>query len=306
MKLQESENRMRGKFQHSPRNSYNSESVPEEAALTPIIPRLCNVRRSSKHFAVWIQVRGESRIETREGSFPMTRGDWIAIEPESGFEVLSGRTGLTIGLLLPEGRMRIGSSPIEVNLLPGSGHMSLADLRLVLRLWRVCEGSSDRGDFGPLMVHLEHAQRELNALLCRCPGRTVVRKRQLLARVQRMKMMLEGNAHRGVSLDELAKSSQFSGWWVSKTFHAIYGETLQQASARLRMQRARDLLRNTSYSISEVGEMCGFSDPCSFARTFRTHNGMTASQWRILRRTSAQDDMTGSFDGNSVTRRTGT
>ena len=110
-----------------------------------------------------------------------------------------------------------------------------------------------------------------------------------MARMQRVRMLMEGNTHRNVRLAELAEVSRFSEWWVSKTYRAIYGETIQESSLRLRMQRARKLLETSSMSIAELGEACGFNDPCSFARLFKRRHGLTASNWRARRQSRSQN-----------------
>ncbi|MGO1893394.1 MAG: helix-turn-helix transcriptional regulator, partial [Luteimonas sp.] len=136
------------------------------------------------------------------------------------------------------------------------------------------------GAMQPLLLHLQSLQASLHERADRCPGRTDVRRRQVLARMQRVHMCMQGNTHRSVRLAELAEMTRFSEWWVSKTYRAIYGETVQEASLRLRLRRACALLEHSGLSISEVGEACGFHDPCSFARLFKRRHGQTASRWR--------------------------
>ena len=111
----------------------------------------------------------------------------------------------------------------------------------------------------------------------RCPGRSFHRKTRIFSRIQKARLYLEGNPQRMLRIEDLMELTRFSSWWLSKTFHAVYQETLQRASMRLRMQRARDLLQNSQLSISELAEACGFHDPCSFARQFKAWHGETAS-----------------------------
>jgi len=44
----------------------------------------------------------------------------------------------------------------------------------------------------------------------------------------------------------------------------------------------------TSLSISELGEACGFHDPCSFARLFKRRHGQTAAKWRARNQSRGQ------------------
>ena len=69
----------------------------------------------------------------------------------------------------------------------------------------------------------------------RCPGRSRSRKRQVFGRLQRARLYLEGNCDRVVRISELAELTSFSSWYFSKTFHSLYEESPQAASARMRL-----------------------------------------------------------------------
>ncbi|WP_407353636.1 helix-turn-helix transcriptional regulator [Luteimonas sp. R10] len=260
--------------------------------ITAAVARLGSLRQSAHRFAFWIQLRGTAHAEAKEGRFRLRQGDWIAFDAGSAPELQADRTGVSIALLLPAAHARRDAVALDYGLFPGHGRMSAGERRLVLRLWRAHAtrpaSAEPARTLRPLLLHLHHLQRELRVLLERCPGRTATRKRQVLARMQRARMLQAGNTHRSVRLDELAELSRFSEWWVSKTFHTVYGETVQQASIRLRMERARELLEQTSLSISELSEICGFHDPCSFARLFKQCHGLTASRWRALHQVRGQ------------------
>ena len=83
-----------------------------------------------------------------------------------------------------------------------------------------------------------------------------------------------------VRISELAELTSFSSWYFSKTFHALYDESPQEASARMRLEHAADLLRETDLMVGEVAAACGFDNPCSFARAFRARHGTSASRYR--------------------------
>jgi AraC family transcriptional regulator len=98
--------------------------------------------------------------------------------------------------------------------------------------------------------------------------------------MQRAHLYLEGHRDRVVRISELAELTNFSSWYLSKTFQSLYEESPQALSARLRLERAADLLRDTTMMIGEVAAASGFDNCCSFARAFRARFGVSASQYR--------------------------
>jgi AraC family transcriptional regulator len=102
----------------------------------------------------------------------------------------------------------------------------------------------------------------------------------VFGRMQRAHLYLEGHRDRVVRISELAELTNFSCWYLSKTFQCLYDESPQALSARLRLERAADLLRDTAMMIGEVAAASGFDNCCSFARAFRARFGVSASQYR--------------------------
>ncbi|MGH8076805.1 MAG: helix-turn-helix domain-containing protein, partial [Lysobacter sp.] len=202
----------------------------------------------------------------------------------------SDRHGVSVGLTLGADTLRALGQFSDCNLYAGRGRVSRRDARIVLRLWREAakrlaeqapDVPVDAAALRPILLHLTGLQRELASRIPRCPGRSRNRKRQVFGRLQRARMYLEGNCDRVVRISELAALTSFSSWYFSKTFHCLYDETPQAASARLRLERAADLLQNTSMMIGEVAAASGFDNCCSFARAFRARFGVSATRYRV-------------------------
>jgi len=243
--------------------------------------RLGGVQVLAPVFNLWVQVRGDGWIESREGRFRMRRGDWMAFEKESTPLVQSGPQGLCIGIALDAAAIESLQALSDGSLYAGRGKLPARELRMLLRLWReAAQAGGDALSVRPLLLQLAHVQRDLAARVRRCPGRSRSRKRQVFGRMQRAKLYLEGNADRVVRISELADLTSFSSWYFSKAFHALYDESPQALSVRLRLERAGHLLKTTSMMVGEVAAATGFDNCCSFARAFKNHHGVPASRYR--------------------------
>jgi AraC family transcriptional regulator len=234
-------------------------------------------------FSIWLQIRGSSWVEAKEGRFQLQRGEWIALEKDSRPLVQSDRHGLCIGLSLGSDVLRALGRLSDGTLYAGRGQLDRHDVLIALRLWRDAAArmpAADIGQLRPLLLHLIGVQRDLAARVPRCPGRSRTRKRQVFGRLQRARLYLEGNSDRIVRISELAELTSFSSWYFSKTFLSLYDESPQAAAARLRIERAAELLESTSMMIGEVAAACGFDNCCSFARAFRARFGVSASNYR--------------------------
>lgn len=245
------------------------------------VARLASLQASAATFTVWIQLRGSAWIEAKEGRFQLRRGQWLAFERDSRPLVQADRDGLCIGLSLDADALKTLGRMADATLYAGRGQLPPRESRTALRLWR--QAAARPGDvqaLRPILLHLASMQGELSRSVQRCPGRSRVRKRQVFGRMQRARLYLEGNRDRVVRISELAELTNFSSWYLSKTFQSLYEESPQALSARLRLERAADLLRDTAMMIGEVAAASGFDNCCSFARAFRARFGVSASQYR--------------------------
>ncbi|MGO4776249.1 AraC family transcriptional regulator, partial [Lysobacter sp. 2RAB21] len=64
------------------------------------VSRLGSAQLSGTHFSIWVQLRGSSWVEAKEGKFRLKRGDWIAFERDSKPVLQADRYGVCIGLNL--------------------------------------------------------------------------------------------------------------------------------------------------------------------------------------------------------------
>jgi transcriptional regulator GlxA family with amidase domain len=59
-----------------------------------------------------------------------------------------------------------------------------------------------------------------------------------------------------------------------------YGETPHQWRSRIRVERAKTLLQETSLTIVDIAKLCGFRDQSHLTRLFGQHMGMPSARWR--------------------------
>lgn len=245
-----------------------------------IAARLGSIRAAPTMFTIWIQLRGRSWVEAKEGKFRLRTGDWIAFDKESRPTLQVDRGGLCIGVGIDGASLQSLAELTDAPLYPGRSRLNGRDLRLALRLWRTAVRGVGTHGARALLLHMAQIQCGLVVQEQRCPGRSRSRRRQVFHRMQRARLYLEGNSDRVVRVAELAQLTNFSSWYVSKTFQSLYEESPQALAARLRLERAADLLRDTSMMIGEVAAASGFDNCCSFARAFRARFGVSASQYR--------------------------
>ncbi len=103
---------------------------------------------------------------------------------------------------------------------------------------------------------------------------------EYVQRINRVIDYLRGKLDRQVKLEELAKVACFSEFHFHRIFSAVSGETLNNFTNRLRLEKAARLLRYSGQSMTDIALDCGFSSSATFSRAFRSGYDTSPSQFR--------------------------
>jgi len=91
---------------------------------------------------------------------------------------------------------------------------------------------------------------------------------------------LQDHLHENISLTRLASYCGLSSRSLSRRFRQATDLSPQGYLQRLRMTSARDLLRHSNLSVSEIAWQVGFQDASYFSQLFRRHTGMPPARYR--------------------------
>ncbi|MDJ0793816.1 MAG: AraC family transcriptional regulator [Woeseiaceae bacterium] len=99
--------------------------------------------------------------------------------------------------------------------------------------------------------------------------------------VSRALQFLHEHPERSWTIQDLAQEVGLSRAAFAKRFKALVGETVFQYLTSLRMQRARQLLRDTSLPVYEIGQRVGYESDLAFTKAFKKQSGQTPRQFRL-------------------------
>jgi signal transduction histidine kinase/AraC-like DNA-binding protein/ABC-type sugar transport system substrate-binding protein len=110
------------------------------------------------------------------------------------------------------------------------------------------------------------------------PGAKLSRPTSLL--VKQALVYLHQNYGLAFSRAELAEAIGVSENYLTQIFRQELGLSPLECLNRLRIQKARELLRFTSEPVSAIAEQVGFDDPAYFSRVFRKISGCSPQKYR--------------------------
>ncbi|WHH58217.1 helix-turn-helix domain-containing protein [Petroclostridium sp. X23] len=97
---------------------------------------------------------------------------------------------------------------------------------------------------------------------------------------QKILEYMEQNLNTDISVNAIADWIGFSPAYVSRVFKENFGKNCTDYLNWSRIEKAKQLLKNTRLSVKEVGFRVGFNTIQSFMRIFKKYEGVTPGQYR--------------------------
>lgn len=88
------------------------------------------------------------------------------------------------------------------------------------------------------------------------------------------------NFDRPITTSKVAAALGYNADYLGRIYRQVYGVPVTEAIHRTRVSKACDFLLDTSLTIEQVAQKCGFSDPDYFRRVFRQYTDISPGDYR--------------------------
>jgi AraC family transcriptional regulator len=99
-------------------------------------------------------------------------------------------------------------------------------------------------------------------------------------RIRRAVEFMQAHLEHELPLKEIAAASYLSPYHFARLFKKLTGTTPHSYLAGLRAARAKSLLAETDWSVSEIAARVGYATPSHFTKAFRQLTGLTPGKFR--------------------------
>jgi AraC family transcriptional regulator len=252
-----------------------------------LLATIASVKIEPNALALVAVLKGSCVIDGPEGRTHLGARRFLVCDPGERVDVQMQQSGLALVLSFSAAALRRLDATNSWCPLPGQDRLGAAAVRCLCAALREAQAPTAafwlrEPSVRALLRHIAHAQIDLQEKLNACPGKSRVRKTQVMVRLQRARRFLEANCDRNVRIAELAEMTNFSHWYFTKTFHRVFGESPKHFATRMRLERAHQLLHRADSAIGEVAAACGFENHSAFSRAYRQRFGTTAARSRQL------------------------
>ena len=99
--------------------------------------------------------------------------------------------------------------------------------------------------------------------------------------MKELKQIIQDQVDTNLSLTEISKSLDINPSYLSREFskhfnNLSFGEYIR----KMRIEKAIELIKQQTYSLTEIAYLTGFSDQSHFTRIFKQHLGKSPSAYK--------------------------
>lgn len=238
--------------------------------------------------ALCLPLAGQLQLESAGGYWELATGR-LQVWRDGALRINCHSSGLWLALAGPlaawQQHLHVLGRGNDPEIFPRASECPRDLRRLLVRLARSARGTpGPAGDPAALVeaacAALVEQQQDLHQCVQRCSGRTLQRRRQTMLRLLRVRHLIESHRDERPDLTRLARSASYSQWHLIRMHRDVFGETPAEYAARLRLERAWALVKQTQAPICEISEALGFESQSAFCRAFKKSFGRTTTEVR--------------------------
>ncbi|MEM7085325.1 MAG: AraC family transcriptional regulator [Bacteroidota bacterium] len=120
-----------------------------------------------------------------------------------------------------------------------------------------------------LSENLVKHQLELTAQKNHLEGKSEVTRLEIVRSIERGRAYIHDCFDREIQLEDIALAANMSSYYFHRSFRSYFGKTPHQYLSNLRLNKAREIIRSETCTLSEVAYRCGFTDPKYFSKRYK-------------------------------------
>ena len=91
---------------------------------------------------------------------------------------------------------------------------------------------------------------------------------------------LQNGIYQALTIDDICAQTAYGRAYLFRVFKAATGKTIMEFYAELKIDRAKQLLRENELSVKEIAELLAFNEPNYFTKTFKRVTGLTPTAYK--------------------------
>ena len=135
----------------------------------------------------------------------------------------------------------------------------------------------DKNGTFQLDQYIDRKKREISLFLKAVKRHSLQKNKNVIDEIEQY---LQANFDRDVKLQEIADRFYLSREYISRKFKQEFDENISDYLVKIRMNKAKSLLKNSQLKSYEISNMIGYKDDKYFRKVFKKTEGITPNEYR--------------------------
>ncbi len=224
-----------------------------------------------KDYDIWLVCAGTGTLTTKDRTYPITRGDCFVFFPGSSHHASHSRSA----------PLTVVAAHFDIALVPEAPvfayHRKLRKTEFIAEMLTRSATFGRRGDTAKANFWLNSA---LQAVLEHDMESDSAPDNYHFGVIERLYRSIEQAPGKEYKIRDLAKRCGLCHDHFSRLFKELKGQSPQDYIINCRVEQAKDMLMESSISMTGIAEELGYSSVYFFSRQFKQRTGITPSEFR--------------------------
>ncbi len=131
-----------------------------------------------------------------------------------------------------------------------------------------------------LCLALDQLEEKRKLMPQNADGRKKPENSQLYRQLLLIREEMQQHPESDWNVQKLCERTHVSRSYLQRMFKRYFGNSIFRELIDFRLQKAKELLGSTEYTISQIAELCGYETYAHFAKQFKAQEGVTPSEYR--------------------------
>ena len=105
----------------------------------------------------------------------------------------------------------------------------------------------------------------------------------LISTAAAVRRFLENRFQDPITLEDVGNHVKMDKYALCRYYKSECGISVMEQLKNIRLAKAKQFLRYSNYTVSEIGRMCGYESPSYFGKLFREQNGRSPKEYQARR-----------------------
>lgn len=251
----------------------------QEIGNLSVQSKYSSFRNSLNSYLLIYVSNGSGTLLVKKQQYSLDKGYFAVIDCKNGYTLSSNEEGWIIYWIHINGKIMADLYKFILDSIKKKPVFFIERLVNIKKIWQeIYDIAISNEKYKDLLIN-EQLLRLINLILKHSENNCSDTK-NYRGKIDEIRIYLEENFNQSITLNKLSEIFFINKYYLTRAYKKTFKQTIHQTITQFRITKAKELLRYSTLSISEISMLCGFQDASYFSKVFKKIEGESPQKYK--------------------------